>query len=98
MNESISMAEGVAIGVGRAEQGVFGEVADGIMYESKTSMRSRVMVAMTGWRRELALMVLNLNLRLSGTVADGLVEIDWVRVTVGLVIQRAFNTRPWSSV
>jgi len=68
------------------------------MYESKTSMRSRVMVAMTGWRLEPALMVLNLNLRLSGAEVGETLVIDELRLTVGLVIQRALSFRPCSSV
>lgn len=39
-----------------------GDVADGIAYDSMTSIRVRVMVAMMGWRLELALMVLKVNL------------------------------------
>ena len=46
--EAKSKLDGVAKGVGRAEEGVGGEVAVGMVYESRTSMRSRVMVAMIG--------------------------------------------------
>jgi hypothetical protein len=49
-----------------SEPGVGGDVAEGMVYESMTSMRFRVMVAMMGCRRELALMVLKVYFLSSG--------------------------------
>jgi len=79
---------------------VGGDVADGMAYESKTSILVRVMLAMTGWRRELALMVLKLNF-LSSTIGDdveALAEMPDVRRDTAFGTQRDLSDKPCSSV
>ena len=100
MKESMSMLPGVRTGDCMHEPGVGGDVADGIAYESMTSIRLRVMVAMMGWRLELALMVLNVYFLSScpgekagesGAIAD---MPDTRREWAGFRTQRALSVRP----
>lgn len=77
------MLAGVATGVVKPEAGklgVGGEVAEGIVYDSKTSISVRVKDAIIGWRLEVALIVLNLNFLSSGRDGDysGCEELDIV--------------------
>jgi hypothetical protein len=101
--ESKSIVAGVS-GVGvctcQSEPGVGGDVADGIVYESMTSMRLRVMVAMIGCRLELALMVLNVYFFSSwpgGNVGDNCEDADMPdtrREWAGFSTHLAFRVKP----
>jgi hypothetical protein len=105
-NESASISVGVKAGVCvcMSEPGVGGDVADGILYESMTSMRFRVIVAMIGCRLELAFMVLNVYFRSScpgGTMGEACEEadmLDALREWAGFGTHRALSVRPWSFV
>jgi hypothetical protein len=105
-NESASMSVGVRAGVcvWRMEPGVDGDVAEGMLYESMTSIRFRVMVAMMGCRLEFALMVLNVYF-LSSCAGSPRVEVcedadmaETLREWAGFRTQRALSVRPWSFV
>lgn len=106
MKASRSALDGVAMGdwANAATLGVGGEVAVGMAYESMTSIRERVIVAMMGWRLESALMVLKVNLLSSGpggNVGDSGVPVDMLgtrRKCAGFNTQRAFKAKPWLSV
>lgn len=82
--------EDVAFGVG-------GEVAEGMVYVSITSMRLRVIVAMMGCRLESELIVLKVNFLSSGAVAVT-VEAEVRRACAGLSTQRALSATACSSV
>jgi hypothetical protein len=100
---SASMSVGVRAGVCVC-RGVGGDVADGIAYESMTSMRLRVIVAMMGCRLELALMVLKVYFLSScaGGATGGACEVadmlENLRERAGFSTQRALSARPWSVV
>ena len=85
--------EGVAFGVG-------GEVAEGMVYVSITSMRLRVIVAMMGCRLESELMVLKVNFLSSGLGAsEGAdVDVEVRRAWAGFRTQRALTATACSSV
>lgn len=94
----MSILDGVVAGVGRVEDGtpgVGGEVAEGIMYESLISMRSRVMLAMMGWRLEFWLMVLKVNFRSSAVEVWVALDVEgWRRRCGGFATQRDLRVRP----
>jgi hypothetical protein len=100
------MSVGVRAGVcvWRSEPGVDGDVADGIVYESMTSIRFRVKVAMMGCRLEVALMVLKVYFLSScpgGTMDEVCEETDMpetLREWEGFSTHRALSVRPWSVV
>lgn len=77
--------------------GVGGEVAEGMVYVSITSMRLRVIVAMMGCRLESELIVLKVNFLSSGAGAVN-VEAEVRRVWAGLSTQRALSATACSPV
>jgi hypothetical protein len=100
--ESMSILAGVRAGVctGTIEPGVGGDVADGMVYESMTSMRLRVMVAMIGCRLEWALIVLKVYFFSScpgGKVGESCEDADMPdtrRAWAGFSTQRALSAKP----
>jgi hypothetical protein len=101
------MLAGVGRGVDKADggnPGVGGDVAEGIVYESRTSILARDRLPMTGWRLELGLIVLKLNFLSSGVGSgdprgcEALDMVDTRRIWGPLGTQRRLSVRPWSSV
>jgi hypothetical protein len=98
----MSILAGVSAGVCvvMMEPGDDGEVAEGIVYESITSMRLRVIVAMIGWRLEFALIVLNVYFFSScpgGNVGESCEDVDMPetrRAWAGFRTHRALSVKP----
>jgi hypothetical protein len=100
----MSMLAGVRVGECSSEPGVGGDVAEGKAYESMISIRLRVMVAIMGWRLEMALMVLKVYFWSScggprvGESGVAALMADTRRACAGFRTHRALSVRPWSSV
>jgi hypothetical protein len=97
---SILIGARVDVCICEREPGVEGDVAEGIVYESMTSIRLRVIVAMMGCRLDVALIVLKVYFRSScpgGNVGESCEEVDMPetrRECAGFSTQRALRVRP----